>query len=535
MLADARRGRGPTAARPAVDAAARAAGARVLAVAEGSALASARCDRRALAAPRPIATRAGPERRIAGPRRPLGRLRRPADRRRRGRGDPPRSAVRSTSSRSPITAATTPGLDAAPRSVGTARRPDRGRRRQLLRTPDRGDDRDARRTRHLRSANRPGRRRRPSSSAPVGSRWRRPAGAGPQAARDARLAVIGPRPDVDSGRWPTRCDPPTCSPGDDAAKLTAPLPRLRGPGRAGGRGRGTRGLHGAGRRAPDTDALVGAIPAMSLTAARRYLLADGVERWKAEGSSGWRRPRRRAAGRHRRPASPAARLRRAWRRPSRRPEGRSCSFGAPSKRELPGWLVAGARERGFTLAPQAARALITRVGNSTERLGVELDRLALWAGDGGEVGLDDVESMTTDNSERMGWALADAIVSRDRDRSVATAEELIEQGEAVTPLVYGMASRLRSAYAAAAAVEAGEPAPRVEASLPMAPVRGEDAGPLRSGRRLRRPLGGDRCRRRPRVVDARGLRLRRRGRADPRGQAGGRARRPPGDRDRRSG
>src|SRR4029079_14292650 len=88
-----------------------------------------------------------------------------------------------------------------------------------------------------------------------------------------------------------------------------------------------------------------------------------------------------------------------------------------------------------------------------------------------EVGLEDVESMTTDNSERRGWALADAIVSRARDRSVAVAAGLIAQGEAVTPLVYGMASRLRSAYAAAAAIEAGEPAGRVEASLPRAPYR----------------------------------------------------------------
>ncbi len=257
--------------------------------------------------------------------------------------------------------------------------------------------------------------------------------------------------------------------GDDAAKLSATLNRLRARAeREGGAGALEDFSAGAGA-APDVDALVGAIPAMSLTASRRYLLADGVERWKAADVE-------RVAGglaaatpdvtvvlvaRGKVPKGLAEAVESAG--------GEVRSFAAPSKRDLPGWLVAGARERRFALAPQAARALITRVGNSTERLAVELDRLALWAGDGGEVGLEDVESMTTDNSERMGWALADAIVSRDRDRSVATAEELIEQGEAVTPLVYGMASRLRSAFAAAAAIEAGEPASRVEASLPMAP------------------------------------------------------------------
>ncbi len=36
-----------------------------------------------------------------------------------------------------------------------------------------------------------------------------------------------------------------------------------------------------GRGAPDHEALLGSLPAMSLTGARRYLLADGVERWRA--------------------------------------------------------------------------------------------------------------------------------------------------------------------------------------------------------------------------------------------------------------
>src|SRR3954454_11399531 len=35
-----------------------------------------------------------------------------------------------------------------------------------------------------------------------------------------------------------------------------------------------------GRGAPDHEALLGSLPAMSLTGERRYLLADGVERWR---------------------------------------------------------------------------------------------------------------------------------------------------------------------------------------------------------------------------------------------------------------
>mgnify|MGYP001234939863 CR=1 FL=1 len=255
--------------------------------------------------------------------------------------------------------------------------------------------------------------------------------------------------------------------GDDAAKLSATLARLRaraeresGPG-------ALEDFSGEPGAAPDAAALVGAIPAMSLTAERRYLLADGVERWKkADVETA-------VAGLRSIPPDVTVVLVARGKAPKGLAEavadagGEDRSFAAPAKRDLPAWLVAGARERRFTLAPQAARALIARLGTSTERLTVELDRLATWTGDGGEVGRDDVEELTVDTSERRGWALADAIVTRDRGRAVATAEELIAQGEAVTPLVYGMATRLRNAFAAAAAIEAGTPTANVERALPM--------------------------------------------------------------------
>jgi len=255
--------------------------------------------------------------------------------------------------------------------------------------------------------------------------------------------------------------------GDDAAKLSATLTRLRaraeresGPG-------ALEDFSGEPGAAPDATALVGAIPAMSLTAERRYLLADGVERWKKADVETV------AAGLRSIPADVTVVLVSRGKAPKGLAEavagagGEDRSFAAPAKRDLPSWLVAGARERRFTLAPQAARTLIARIGTSTERLAVELDRLATWTGDGGEVGRDDVELLTVDTSERRGWELADAIVTRDRALAAAAAEEMIEQGEAVTPLVYGMATRLRNAFAAAAAIEAGTATAKIERQLPM--------------------------------------------------------------------
>src|SRR5665811_2349770 len=69
--------------------------------------------------------------------------------------------------------------------------------------------------------------------------------------------------------------------GTDGAKIDATRARLRARAeRDGGAGSLAVFEPGEGRGAPDHEALLRAIPAMSLTESRRYLLADGVERWR---------------------------------------------------------------------------------------------------------------------------------------------------------------------------------------------------------------------------------------------------------------
>lgn len=257
--------------------------------------------------------------------------------------------------------------------------------------------------------------------------------------------------------------------GSDESKLSAALARLRSRAeREGGPG-ALEDFSGAPGAMPDADALIGAMPAISLTATRRYLLADGVERWKAAQVKAIAAAL--AAG------DPDVTVVLVSRGAAPKGLGEAVEAGggevrtyeAPRRRDLPAWLVRSARERGFTLDPQAARSLAARLGDGTARLATELDRLAVWAGEGGHVDLEDVEELTVDNSERAGWTLGDAIVARDLEAAVSSADALLDQGEAVTPLVYGMASRLRSAHQAASMLAAGVPAQKVEAALPMAP------------------------------------------------------------------
>jgi DNA polymerase III subunit delta len=258
--------------------------------------------------------------------------------------------------------------------------------------------------------------------------------------------------------------------GDDEAKIDATRARLRARAEREG---GAAALEvfepSEGRGAPDHEALIAAIPAMSLTESRRYLLADGVERWRDKAAQavadalGALPPELTVVliARGKAPAKLSKAAKAAG--------GEVHEFQAPKLRDVPRALVSEAGRLGFELDPAAARLLVERMGASPRRLGHELERLALWAGQGGKVSLADLEAMVADTSEAAVWALSDALLERDAAKALRIGERLIAQGENVTGLIYGLASRLRKACAAASQLEAGVPSGKVESSLGMHP------------------------------------------------------------------
>ncbi len=279
--------------------------------------------------------------------------------------------------------------------------------------------------------------------------------------------------------------------GDDQAKIDAALTRLRARAeREGGPG-ALESFSDDG--APDAGALLASIPAMSLTATRRYLLADGVERWSAAQV----KPVVAALGALppevtvvfvARTQPPKVKAPKGLSEAVEGAGGEVRSYEAPRARDLPAHLVRDAQRRGFRLELEAARMLVDRMGESTTRLATELDRLATWAGQGGLVEADDLAAMVADTSEEVVWALSDALVDRNRNGALATAARLLDQGEAVTPLVYQAAKRLREARLALAGLDSGRSERELEASLPMHPyaakmllrrVKGADSTELR--------------------------------------------------------
>ena len=258
--------------------------------------------------------------------------------------------------------------------------------------------------------------------------------------------------------------------GTDEAKISRTRARLRARAeREGGPGALELFESGQGRKAPDADALTGSVMAISLIGSRRYLLADGVEGWGkkdveqvAEALAAIPPDTTIALVAHGK--APAA-LKKAVEEAG----GEELAFEAPKEREMPKRLVADARDLGFTLEIDAARMLVERMGARPVRLRTELERLALWAGDGGTVGAADLDAMISDTSEEAIWTLADAITEGDEAKTLRVAEQLVSQGEALPRIIYSVAPRLRQALTAAREIEAGKPPKDVASGLQMHP------------------------------------------------------------------
>jgi DNA polymerase-3 subunit delta len=157
------------------------------------------------------------------------------------------------------------------------------------------------------------------------------------------------------------------------------------------------------------EAVASALATMTFALGRRFVIADGVERWKDSEVE--------PVAQVLKGADPET-LTAAF---FAREEGR---FKAPAKlhdavqavggqiaaenelkgRQLPGWLAERAKELGVGLDNQAARALVAQVGDRRQRLLRELEKLALEHGEGAQLTVEDVQAACASSAERTTWA-----------------------------------------------------------------------------------------------------------------------------------
>jgi len=107
-----------------------------------------------------------------------------------------------------------------------------------------------------------------------------------------------------------------------------------------------------------------------------------------------------------------------------------------------------ALEQGLKLDREAT-ALLTQVcGGDLYHVVSELAKLASWLGGAKRtVGVDDVRETVAGEGAMSGWALSDAIRTRDRTQALNAARKLVEAGEAPLRIVGGIAWQARKMLA----------------------------------------------------------------------------------------
>jgi DNA polymerase-3 subunit delta len=217
------------------------------------------------------------------------------------------------------------------------------------------------------------------------------------------------------------------------------------------------------------EAVANALCAMTFAIGRRFVIVDGVERWKDSEVTATVAPAMAAMGddttvaffaredgRLKAPAKLVDAVKKAG--------GDIAAEMTLKAKDLPRWLMAEASKLGVELDGAGAHALVAHVGERQQRLLRELEKLALEHGQGARLGVEEVEEVAADSAERQVWGFVDALVARETATATRRFLELRAQGEALPRLIPLMARRLREVLGIAARLHEGESPAQVKAT-----------------------------------------------------------------------
>jgi DNA polymerase III subunit delta len=261
--------------------------------------------------------------------------------------------------------------------------------------------------------------------------------------------------------------------GDDEVKLDSWRARLRRRAATEGQEATLEVLQGERLTA---SAFAEATGALTLGVGRRYVLADGVERWKEKDLG----PAIEAlkslppdtvvlllgSGKVSRGKGPVAeQLAKAVK--ALGGDVQLCE--APRPARLPDWVVKQGAELGLVVGEDAAHALVERIGGDQRRLVRELEKLECYEPEGGRVDREAVEALTISDLEAKAYELGDAVIEGDRERALRLAEDLRERGEEIMHILFAMLRQLRQARRAAAMLDQGASTQQIASALRVPP------------------------------------------------------------------
>jgi DNA polymerase-3 subunit delta len=255
--------------------------------------------------------------------------------------------------------------------------------------------------------------------------------------------------------------------GDDDAKIDAWRTRVRERAESEG---GAGALESFEARSSPPEAIAAALATLSFATGNRYLLVDGVESWNAAALEPL------AAALAAMPPDTVLVLIARGAAPAKLADAVRVAGGAlreyagPKPWEMARWAQERAAEVGLRLDADAAKALVSAVGDRRpQRMAREVEKLALTAHPAGTLSAEEVERLAAGEATVGAYDLADALVAGDTVTAFALAEDLLETEDRPTRFSFAIVRRLREVHRAAGLVAAGVPDKRIAATLRMPP------------------------------------------------------------------
>lgn len=210
-----------------------------------------------------------------------------------------------------------------------------------------------------------------------------------------------------------------------------------------------------------------ALQTLTLEPGPRYVLCDGIERWKPAEVE----PLSQALAHM--PAETVLVLIARGNPPSsvrqmiEQSGGEVHLYQSPPQRQLPAWVSARARERGLELDRDACKALIGAVGPRQQRLIREIEKLGASVHPKTRLAATDIERLASSELSARAYELADAVVAGDRRAAFGVFEQLRSGGEPPGRLIFSVARRLREVLAVHERLVAGESETTVASQLKL--------------------------------------------------------------------
>lgn len=137
----------------------------------------------------------------------------------------------------------------------------------------------------------------------------------------------------------------------------------------------------------------------------------------------------------------------------------------PRERDLPGWARRLAAEAGLRVEGPVLEALMLRVGPDLQLLSREIEKLRVFAGEGGRLTAEDVEALVGETRATTVFAFCDALGGRDLAGALRGLRRLLQLGEPAPRLLFMVVRHFRHLWIGRELLgKGGRPDPRAAAS-----------------------------------------------------------------------